>query len=230
MKKNVKNCRLMIAILFMYSNLFGIAGIGLYGNYDMFSHPYHLDEQDGFTVNSDVFDNAYGLSGLVYVDLLPVDIELSGEVVGNSYQFETSLGTEPGKFPWGRISVYGTIRKKIIGISIPLLAKAQLNMGAGVNRHWVTPPLTVKFFEEAFGEAAENALGQDFSNTLLVSTLKDYVMDNSKKITGFHVQAGLQAKVLVMNIFVTARYTLAKDVIKDASGFPSLWAGIAYGI
>lgn len=230
MKQKVKYFGIFITILMMYSNLFAIAGIGLYGNYDMFSYPTQLDDQNGLTVNSDSFDNAFGVSGFIYVDFLPIDIELSGEKVGNVYNFQTDPGIKPGKFPWGRTSVYGTIRKKVIGLGIPLLAKAQLNVGGGVNGHWVTPPLTVGFFEEAFGVVAENALEQDFSSTSRVKTLADYVKENYKEAIGFHVQAGIQAKVLVMNLFVTARYTLAKDVIKDASGFPSFWVGIAYGI
>mgnify|MGYP004258984847 CR=1 FL=1 len=54
-----------------------------------------------------------------------------------------------GDFPWGRISAYFTIRKEIIGLSIPLLAETQLYGGLGFNKHWVLPVMTTDMFNSA---------------------------------------------------------------------------------
>ena len=56
------------------------------------------------------------------------------------------------------------------------------------------------------------------------------MLDNVEDVSGFHLQAGVRGKLLMINAFVNARYTIAKDVIPDKSGYPSLWVGLAIGI
>ena len=57
-----------------------------------------------------------------------------------------------GEMPWGRISTYLTVRKEILGVSIPLLAKAQLYGGIGFNTHAVVPVPTADLIKGAFDE------------------------------------------------------------------------------
>jgi hypothetical protein len=54
--------------------------------------------------------------------------------------------------------------------------------------------------------------------------------DNYIDASGFHVQAGLQFKLLVLDTFLNYRYTIVEDVIPGASGFSSLNLRIGIGI
>ena len=63
-----------------------------------------------------------------------------------------------------------------------------------------------------------------------VKTFANHVTENMQSYSGFHLQAGLQAKLLIFSLFANARYTIAKDVITDKIGFPSAWIGLGIGI
>ena len=69
----------------------------------------------------------------------------------------------------------------------------------------------------------------DFSDEAKKERLIEYIKENKIKTNGVHLQAGLQMKVLVLNLFVNARYTFAKKVIPNKNGFPSIWVGFAFG-
>jgi hypothetical protein len=56
------------------------------------------------------------------------------------------------------------------------------------------------------------------------------MLDKMEDVSGFHLQVGVRGKLLMFNAFANARYTIAKDVIPDESGYPSLWVGLALGI
>ena len=75
----------------------------------------------------------------------------------------------------------------------------------------------------------------DFTDNLDVEDdnadlLLDYAAENINQTNGVHFQVGAQAKLLVANLFINARYTLAKNVVPDSPGFPSLWLGVAIGL
>ena len=89
--------------------------------------------------------------------------------------------------------------------------------------------MTVAIIEAAFPNAAD-ALTESTSNDDQIQELAEYMLKNADKISGFHLQTGVQGKLLFLNAFVNARYTIAKDVIPGKSGFPSIWAGLALGI
>jgi len=221
--------------LIISSQLFAIAGIGAYGNYDLLKYPSGSNKDGDLGVNYDGFNNAGGFGFLLYIDAIPVvDLEADIEFIGNTYKFTpyTALGDlTTGEMPWGRVSLYLTVKKEILGLSIPLLAKAQLYGGLGYNNHTVLPVMSLDMFKTAFNTAdIETALTEDFSSTDVVTKLSNYMLDNADKISGFHLQAGLRGKLLMLNAFVNARYTMAKDVIPGKSGYPSLWVGLAFGI
>ena len=75
----------------------------------------------------------------------------------------------------------------------------------------------------------EDAASQNFGQDAIINSLVEYMNDNAINTSGFHVQLGTQAKLLMFNLFATARYTVAEDVIAGKSGFPSVWAGLAFG-
>ncbi len=231
----------IIIITIFITPLFALFGVGANVNLDKVSYDSYTssstDETTGTTYNviGDSFSNARGLSLYLYLDFIPViDLEANVELVGNSYKFNTSIGTQElasGDYPWGRISTYLTARKKLAGVKVPFLAKAQIYAGGGINSHSVSPRLDVDFFTNAFDtNDFESALDQDFSNTEIMDKLVDYVGKKSTQHSGIHLQIGSQVKVSFINLFMNGRYTFAKDVIPGTNGFASMNIGLAMGI
>ena len=225
-----------LPIFILSSQVFAIAGFGAYGDFDFLKYP---DGSSGdistYGVEYKGFDNAKGFGFLFYIDAIPVvDLEADIEFVGNLYEYTPYLAGIPlasEDLPWGRVSTYVTIRKEILGLSIPLLAKAQLYGGVGFNKHKVVPIMTADVIKDALGgddlEAALKLFEADTEEG--AKDLAKSMLDNVEDVSGFHLQAGVRGKLLMFNAFVNARYTIA-DVIPDKSGYPSLWVGLAIGI
>ena len=228
-----------LPIFILSSQVFAFAGFGAYGDFDLLKYP---DGSSGdistYGVEYKGFDNAKGFGFLFYIDAIPVvDLEADIEFVGNLYEYTPYLlgaAQTSQELPWGRVSAYVTIRKEILGLSIPLLAKAQLYGGLGFNKHKVIPIMTEKVIKEAFNAddlaTALDSFGTDADPDQAATDLAKSMLDNVEDISGFHLQAGVRGKLLMFNAFVNARYTIAKDVIPDKSGYPSLWVGLAIGI
>ena len=235
MKKIIQT---FLPIFILSSQVFAIAGFGAYGDFDLLKYP---DGSSGdistYGVEYKGFDNAKGFGFLFYIDAIPVvDLEADIEFVGNLYEYTPYLlgaAQTSQELPWGRVSTYLTIRKEILGLSIPLLAKAQLYGGLGFNKHKVIPIMTEKVIKEAFNAddlaTALDSFGTDADPDQAATDLAKSMLDNVEDVSGFHLQAGVRGKLLMFNAFVNARYTIA-DVIPDKSGYPSLWVGLAIGI
>ena len=221
-----------LPIFILSSQVFAIAGFGLNLNQSMFSidkstSPLLIDNPAGgdqlnvgsFTQNS--FNNGYGVGGYLYIDAIPVvDIDIEGSLIISPYKFSfnnalTSIDNQ--QFGWVDASGYITLQKKIFKLSIPFLAKAKLTAGAGVNSHSSTPMVDQKMMEAVMG-GAENLE----SGTLDTDELIKYLKDNKVSSTGFHIQAGLQFKLLMLDSFLFYRQVIADDVIPGAKGFGSL--------
>tara|TARA_B100001029_G_C15062001_1_gene459333 strand:- start:2094 stop:2795 length:702 start_codon:yes stop_codon:yes gene_type:complete len=226
----------MLSLLFI-SQIFAIAGFGVYGDYDILKHDGNISEEGLFLIQSSPFENAYSGGFYMYVDIIPViDLEINGEMAFNVHESNftaSDLGINfKGKLPWARTSLYVTARKKMIGISIPFLAKAKLFAGGGMNIHKVTPEYTLDLLLDAFPD--ENGLEEIFNmmdgDNQAITTFGNHVAKNMNSRNGAHIQVGLQAKLLMFDMFINTRYTLVKDVIPGKIGFPSLWLGIGMGI
>ena len=234
MKKIIQT---FLPIFILSSQVFAFAGFGAYGDFDLLKYP---DGSSGdistYGVEYKGFDNAKGFGFLFYIDAIPVvDLEADIEFVGNLYEYTPYLlgaAQTSQELPWGRVSTYLTIRKEILGLSIPLLAKAQLYGGLGFNKHKVVPIMTADVIKDALGgddlEAALKLFQADTEEG--AKDLAKSMLDNVEDVSGFHLQAGVRGKLLMFNAFVNARYTIAKDIIPDKSGYPSLWVGLAIGI
>ena len=233
MKKLIQS---FLPIFILSSQVFAIAGFGAYGDFDLLKYPAGSSgDVDEYGVEYKGFDNPKGFGFLFYIDAIPVvDLEVDIEFVGNLYEYTPYLAGIPlasEDLPWGRVSTYVTIRKEILGLSIPLLAKAQLYGGVGFNKHKVVPIMTADVIKDALGgddlEAALKLFEADTEEG--AKDLAKSMLDNVEDVSGFHLQAGVRGKLLMFNAFVNARYTIA-DVIPDKSGYPSLWVGLAIGI
>jgi len=58
--------------------------------------------------------------------------------------------------------------------------------------------------------------------SLSENDLIDFLKDNQVKTNGFHIQSGLQFKILMLDTFLFYRHTFAKDIIPGQDHFGSL--------
>ena len=222
-----KLIQILLPFYIISSQVFAIAGFGAQLGQSMFS----VDESSptlsvpGVTLKNGAYDNAYSLGGYFYIDAIPVvDLEVDFNIQGNKYDinFENALGVKmaPLNFAWGSTDVYFTIRKKIIGIGIPFLAKAKLFAGGGYNTHMSTPLANETMLTNLCGDSGI----ANCDVTSLDKTLEEYLTDKDNYITssGFHLQGGLQFKILMIDSFLFYRQVIADDVIPGAKGFGSL--------
>ena len=219
-----------LPIFILSSQVFAIAGFGLNLNQSIFSidkstSPLLIENPDGgdllnvgsFTQNS--FNNGYGVGGYLYIDAIPVvDIDIEGSIIGSLYDFSfaNAVDTVSQQFGWADASGYITLQKKIFKLSIPLLAKAKLSAGIGINNHTSTPMINQNMLMAVIP-------GGDLENgNLDPDELITYLDDNKISASGFHIQAGLQFKLLMLDSFLFYRQVIVDDVIPGAKGFGSL--------
>ena len=232
MKKN-------IIYLFLITQIFAFAGFGVYGSSNPTTSTALSTTDGNITITPGPMNSPVGAGFFIYLDVIPVvDLEASWEVAAAKYPFIVSIeGTSVGTndFPWARVSGYYTVRKSIASAGIPFLAKAQFYGGIGFNTHSITPDITASFIEDAFLDflptnEVDIPAKQDFSDQVIIDQLTTYMNKHSRTATGFHVQVGAQAKLLFVNLFINARYTVAKDVVYGTSGFSTIWTGLAIGL
>jgi hypothetical protein len=132
---------------------------------------------------------------------------------------------EPIKFGWASADVYYTLRKKVVGLSIPFLAGAKLHAGFGYNTHVTTPLADIDMITKLL----DGDLSQG-DPSALEDNLEDYLKDNTIDATGIHIQTGLQFKLLMLDTFLNFRYTIVDDVVPDAGGFGSVNFRLGFGI
>ena len=219
-----------LPIFILSSQVFAIAGFGLNLNQSMFSidkstSPLLIDNPAGgdplnegsFTQNS--FNNGYGVGGYLYIDAIPVvDIDIEGSIIGSLYDFSfaNAVDTVNQQFGWTDASGYITLQKKIFKLSIPLLAKAKLSAGIGINNHTSTPMINQNMLMAVIQD------GDLENGNLDTDELITYLDNNKISASGFHIQAGLQFKLLMLDSFLFYRQVIADDVIPGAKGFGSL--------
>ena len=223
-----------LPIFILSSQVFAIAGFGAQLGQSMFS----VEESSptlsvpGVTLKNGAYDNAYSVGGYFYIDAIPVvDLEVDFNIQGNKYDinFENALGVKmaPLNFAWGSTDVYFTVRKKIIGIGIPFLAKAKLFAGGGYNTHLSTPIANEKMLTSLCDDDLANC-----DVTSLDKTLETYMTnkDNYLSSSGFHLQGGLQFKILMLDSFLFYRQVFADKVIPDGKGYGSINLRLGMGL
>ena len=224
MKKLIQT---FLPILIITTQVFAIAGFGLHLDRSMYSVDKTTTSltSGGIEVASIThhgFDNGFGIGGYLYVDAIPmVDVDVEAIILLSPYEFSFSNYT-PGsainnqKFGWADFSGYFTLQKKLFKFSIPLLAKTKLTAGAGINLHSSIPMISQDMMESVMGA------GNLDSGSLDTDELIKYLKDNKVSDTGFHIQTGLQFKLLMLDSFLYYRQVFADNVIPSAKGFGSL--------
>jgi hypothetical protein len=206
------------------SSAFAIIGFGIQGGQDMAKlDAYSYTEGEGLTavtINSfEMETNPVGGGVYAFVDLFGFALEAEADFAGGAYQFEfenvlSTLG--PVDFGWARASYAVTMKKNIMDLSIPFLAKTALNAGAGFGTHFSTPRASVDMVKELIGDDLTNV---DALSEGLEEKLGDYLVDNMIEASGLHVQAGLRFKVLVLDTHLNLRYNIAENVYDGSAGF-----------
>ena len=224
MKKIIQT---FLPIFILSSQVFAIAGFGLNLNKSMYSvaestSSLKFENIEVATITQHEFENGVGIGGYLYIDAIPmVDLDIEGSLIISPYKFsfnnDALTSIDKQQFGWVDASGYITLQKKLLKLSIPFLAKAKLTAGAGVNSHSSTPMVDQKMMETVMGGA-----GNLESGTLDTDELIKYLKDNKVSSTGFHIQAGLQFKLLMLDSFLFYRQVIADDVIPGAKGFGSL--------
>ena len=216
---------LIIAILPSYA--FALIGFGLQFGSDLSKlGPQSYTEGSGdltFNVNSyEMESNPVGGGGYAFVDLFGFALEGEFDVAFGEYEFSfgnKNMDFDPIPFGWARASYAATLKKNIMDLSIPFLAKAAVNVGGGFGGHVSTPRANVEMVRELFGD---DLINLNVDREVLEDNLVSYLKDNAIEASGLHLQAGLRFKVLVLDTHLNARYNLAKNVYDGKNGFLQL--------
>ena len=227
----MRNLKIALVIIIISTCLFAIGGFGLQLGQSSFSVAESSPESGipGVTLTNSSFDGAFVFGGYLYIDAIPfIDIEVDANLRGNSY--DINFGNldgpmDPINFGWASADVYYTLRKKVVGLSIPFLAGVKLHAGGGFNTHVTTPLADIDMVTELLGGDLSNGDPLDLNDNL-----KKYLEDNKIDGTGIHIQTGLQFKLLMLDSFLNFRYTIVDDVVPDAGGFGSINFRLGFGI
>jgi len=227
MKKLFHNM-IICSILIPLTQTFAVAGFGVQGGQSLLTAKASTSFSEGATLNTSEFSNPLSGGAYLYIDAIPfIDLEADFTLSLKEYTFDFTniLGSSgPYDFGWADFSVYLTARKEIVGLGIPLLAKAKLFYGGGYNMHTVTPMMDLDLMKSALA----GDLAADPTN-LSENDLVDFLKDSQAKHSGFHIQSGLQFKILVLDTFLFYRHTFSKDVVPDQNHFGGLNLRIGYG-
>ena len=238
--KGIKMKKLLIRfiLIFMPTYIFALVGFGLQFGQDFSKLKGSIEyENEGeitqVTVESKEMEAfPVGLGGYAFIDLFGFALEAEGDFAFGEYQFDfiTPDGIpnlENAPFGYLRASYALTLKKNLMDVSIPILAKAAINAGLGVNGHTSTPRANINMVQEIFSGQDLSSLDPESNN--LETKLIDYLGDNSINANGFHVQAGLRFKILVLDSHLNFRYTIAENVYDGSNGYAQAMLKIGMG-
>ncbi|MBC8255891.1 MAG: hypothetical protein H8E85_01110 [Candidatus Marinimicrobia bacterium] len=216
MKKLIQS---FLPIFILSSQVFAIAGFGLNLNQSQFSVDANTSSLDNFgSYGYDEFSGGVGAGGYLYIDAVPfVDLDLEFSAIRTNYDYLLTIGNDTKSYsvPYGSLAGYVTLQKKVFKLSIPLLAKAKLTVGAGINSQ------TYKSIPDKSDLEGLNVTGSS-SEMPTLDKLVDFINENTKSNSGIHFQAGVQFKLLMLDSFLYYRQVIVDDVIPGAKGFGSL--------
>ena len=212
---------LMVLIFAMLpSSVFALIGFGFQAGQDMSKLGPYSHSEGLVSINSlEMETNPGSIGAYAFVDLFGYALEAEADFAAGTYDFTFDnpvSSIEPMNFGWARGSYSVTLKKNLMDISIPFLAEAALNAGAGFGSHASTPRVSVGMVKELFGEdlTSVDALGVGMEDELI-----DYLGDNLIEASGLHVQGGVRFKLLMLDTHLNLRYTMAKNVYDGSNGF-----------
>ncbi|MDP6570717.1 MAG: hypothetical protein QGF57_05700, partial [Candidatus Marinimicrobia bacterium] len=145
---------LFTALLLLTSTGYSIAGFGLNLNQSLYGVGADIDTVGTVSFGNKEFSNGIGFGGYFYVDAIPfIDVDLEFNGFASEYDYEFMVGNQITNYslPFGSLSGYLTIQKKLFQLKIPLLAKAKLTAGAGINSQTYKSTPSQKDLESLLG-------------------------------------------------------------------------------
>ena len=229
----------VLSMVFAPSYVFALAGFGIQVGSDLSKlDPYSYSEGSEIAeVNVNTYEmksNPGSFGGYAFVDLFGFALEAEGEIGGGKYEFDFTNEYLPEMekipFVWGRASYSFTLKKNIMDISIPFLAKAAINAGGGFGSHAATKRVNVDMVRSIFNQ--EDLANVQLDESEIENLLEEFLTnkDNWEEASGLHLQAGVRFKVLVLDSHINARYNLAKDIYTGKSGWMQLMFKVGFAI
>jgi len=216
----MKKLLMVLNFAMLPSSVFALIGFGVQLGQDMSKLESYSYSEGPVSINAlEMETNPGSFGGYAFVDLFGFALEAEADLAFGSYDFTfdnpvSSIG--PINFVWGRGSYSVTLKKNLMDISIPFLAEAALNAGAGFGSHASTPRVSVSMVEELFGDdlTSVDALGVGMEDKLVT-----YLEENLIEASGLHVQGGIRFKLLMLDTHLNLRYTIAENVYDGTNGF-----------
>ena len=215
-------CLTALILLMSPTPAFAIFGIGIHGGVDnitvdSFDASFELDDGNQVSLKREEISSPLMFGCNFIFDALPIiDLELSADVCMQDYKltYTTPLKTEDYDATFGRIGIYGTVKKNLISFP-PIVNTFSVYTGAGAGIHLISPVVGKKLIQEELKEVA-NPLKPD---------------DITKKLTsaGGHILLGAQFKPFMIPLMLTAdaKYTIiGKGDYEEPGSFLSLYVSL----
>jgi len=208
----------VIILLINPTPAFAIFGIGIHGGVDNitvdgFDASFQLDDGNTVSLKREEISSPLMFGCNFIFDALPiVDLELSADVCMKDYKltYTTPLKTEDYDATFGRIGIYGTVRKNIISFP-PMVNTFSVYTGAGAGIHLISPVVGKKLIQKELKEAADPLKPDDITENLTKA--------------GGHILLGAQFKPFLIPLMINAdaKYTIiGKGDYEEPGSFLSL--------
>tara|TARA_B100001540_G_C15579683_1_gene538936 strand:- start:101 stop:787 length:687 start_codon:yes stop_codon:yes gene_type:complete len=217
----MKKLLVVSAFIILHSSAFALVGFGFQGGTDLNKLGAYTHTDGPITIESfEMEANPANYGAYAFVDLFGYALEGEADFALSEYNFkfknDFTPDSEPYEFVWARASYAVTLKKNIMDISIPFLAEAALNAGAGYGAHISTPRANVGMVQALLGDDLTNVNAEQED---LTGQLVDYLEENMIEASGVHLQAGLRFKLLTFDTHANLRYTIAENVYDGSNGF-----------
>lgn len=233
MKNIIYTMILALTIQFGYS----IGGIGLYVVSD-FGTIEGVSESVNFG-DANITNNfirkegtsPVGLGGYFYLDIIPVvDVEIGGDIVFSTYDFEYSYETTTGTITsdsvtgtlaWAKTSYFISIQKPFV--EIPMLT---LYGGAGYKNAMSAPIMSSGFLSSLMSNGDD--IGQINDEESLDQTIEDQIENQA----GLMIEAGLRfkPKFFPFSMNVKLQQNFIKDVVPGKNSYMTVLVGLGFAL
>ena len=198
---------------------FAIFGIGIHGGVDNFTvdsfdEKFKLGDGNEVSLIREEISSPVMFGCNFIFDALPIiDLELSTDACFQEYKltYTTPLKTEDYDATFGRIGIYGTVRKNLISFP-PVISTFSVYTGAGVGLHLISPVVGKKLIQKELKTVAAPLKPDDITDKLTRA--------------GGHILLGAQFKppLIPLMISANARYTIiGKGDYEEPGSFLSMY-------
>ena len=233
MKNIIYTMILVLTIQFGYSiGGIGLYGVGDFGTIDGVSES--VDFGDAYITNNFIRKEGTSpvvLGGYFYLDIIPVvDVEIGGDIVFSTYDFEYSYDTTTGTITsdsvagtlaWAKTSYFISIQKPFV--EIPMLT---LYGGAGYKNAMSAPIMSSGFLSSLMSSGDD--IGQINDEESLDQTIEDQI----KNQAGLMIEAGLRfkPKFFPFSMNVKLQQNFIQDVVPGKNSYMTVLVGLGFAL